>query len=45
VELGVGSDRIETISYGEEKPAVPGATTETQHARNRRAEFVIGVRR
>jgi peptidoglycan-associated lipoprotein len=45
VNLGVGGDRIETVSYGEEKPAVPDATTDSQHAKNRRAEFVIGIRR
>lgn len=45
VNLGVGAERIETVSYGEEKPAVPDATTDKQHSSNRRAEFVIGVRR
>jgi peptidoglycan-associated lipoprotein len=45
ISLGIGADRIETVSYGEEKPAVAGATDESQHARNRRAQFVIGTRR
>ncbi len=45
VNLGVAADRIETVSYGEEKPAVPDATSDSQYAKNRRAEFVIGVRR
>jgi len=43
VTLGVDANRIRTISYGEERPAVPDATTEEQHAKNRRAEFIIGV--
>jgi peptidoglycan-associated lipoprotein len=45
VTLGVGQERIETVSYGEEKPAVGGATNESDHQKNRRAEFVIGTRR
>ncbi len=45
VNLGIAPSRIETVSYGEERPAVPNATTELEHAKNRRAEFVIGVRR
>jgi peptidoglycan-associated lipoprotein len=40
VNLGIASDRISTISYGEEKPADPGHDEEAW-ARNRRAEFVI----
>ena len=44
VTLGTADTRIETISYGEEKPAVPNATNESDHALNRRAEFVIGTR-
>ena len=43
--LGISDDRIETVSYGEERPAVPDATTEKQHALNRRAEFLIGTGR
>lgn len=45
MSLGIGGDRIETISYGEERPVVPNATSEAQHSKNRRAEFIIGVRR
>lgn len=45
ITLGVAPTRIRTLSYGEERPAVPNATTEEQHARNRRAEFIIGVGR
>jgi outer membrane protein OmpA-like peptidoglycan-associated protein len=35
---------METVSYGEDRPVVPNAQTEAEHQRNRRAEFVIGVR-
>jgi peptidoglycan-associated lipoprotein len=43
--LGIADTRIDTIGYGEERPAVPNAATEEQHAKNRRAEFVIGIRK
>ncbi len=39
---GIGSDRIRTISYGEERPADPGHT-ETAWSRNRRAEFRVAT--
>ena len=38
VSLGVASDRLETISYGEELPA-DSAMTKTAWAMNRRTEF------
>jgi len=38
--LGVQADRLSTISYGKEKPAVQGSTEEAW-AKNRRAEFVL----
>lgn len=38
IRLGLAADRIETISYGEERPADPGHD-EAAWARNRRAEF------
>mgnify|MGYP001805955964 CR=1 FL=1 len=38
--LGVKADRISTISYGKEKPAVQG-NGEAAWSKNRRAEFVI----
>lgn len=38
--LGVSPDRMETISYGEERPLDPGHT-EAAWAKNRRAQFVI----
>jgi peptidoglycan-associated lipoprotein len=40
VNLGVQPERISIISYGEEKPAVPGHD-EAAWEQNRRAEFVI----
>ena len=45
VSLGISPGRIETVSYGEERPVIADAATEAQHLKNRRAEFVIGVRR
>jgi peptidoglycan-associated lipoprotein len=42
VALGVASDRVHTISYGEEMPAVPGST-EAAWAKNRRAEFKVSA--
>ncbi len=43
VALGVAVDRLHTISYGEEKPAVPG-NDETAWAKNRRAEFMVSAK-
>jgi peptidoglycan-associated lipoprotein len=40
LELGIDKARLQTVSYGEEKPADPGEN-EAAFARNRRAEFVI----
>ena len=40
VQSGITSDRIQTRSYGAEKPAVEGHD-ESAYARNRRGEFVI----
>jgi peptidoglycan-associated lipoprotein len=38
--FGISGDRVTTISYGEEQPAVEGET-ESAYSQNRRAEFVI----
>lgn len=38
--LGVASERLQSVSYGEEKPAVPGHD-ETAWEKNRRAELVV----
>ena len=38
--LGVTQADLEVVSYGEEKPAVPGSD-ETSWAQNRRADFVV----
>ena len=40
VQNGIGADRIQTRSYGEEKPAVVGGD-ESAWSKNRRGEFVI----
>ena len=40
VQSGISADRIQTRSYGEEKPAVDGHD-ESAWARNRRGEFAI----
>lgn len=40
VRLGVTDDRMQTISYGEEKPAVTGAD-ESSWAKNRRGELIL----
>ena len=40
VQSGIAADRIQTRSYGEEKPAVEGSG-ESVWAQNRRGEFVL----
>jgi peptidoglycan-associated lipoprotein len=40
VNLGISPERIETVSYGEERPLDPGHD-ESAWAKNRRAEFVV----
>ncbi len=40
VRLGVGVERVQTKSYGEEKPAVVGSD-ESAWAKNRRGEFAV----
>ena len=40
VALGIDANRLETISYGEERPLDPGHN-EAAWAKNRRAQFVI----
>ncbi len=40
VELGVGADRIRTMSLGEDRPADPDLTEDAYQA-NRRGEFVL----
>jgi peptidoglycan-associated lipoprotein len=40
VDHGIADARIETISYGEERPVAQGSD-ETAYAQNRRAEFEI----
>lgn len=38
LSLGIGADRIQTLSFGEEQPAIPGFD-ESAWSMNRRAEF------
>ncbi|MDD5727931.1 MAG: OmpA family protein [Victivallales bacterium] len=38
---GVGADRLKTISYGEDRPAIKAAGTESEHAKNRRANLIL----
>jgi Outer membrane protein and related peptidoglycan-associated (lipo)proteins len=40
VDHGIADARIETISYGEERPVAQGSD-ESAYAQNRRAEFEI----
>ena len=40
VDLGIGTNRLNTVSYGEEQPITMGHN-EASWARNRRAQFVI----
>lgn len=40
VDLGIGTNRLNTVSYGEERPIAAGHD-ETSWAENRRAQFVI----
>lgn len=38
--MGIGGERIKVVSYGEERPAVPGSS-EVAWSQNRRAEFRV----
>ena len=40
IGLGIAAERVQTASFGEERPAVPGAG-EAAWSKNRRAEFVV----
>ncbi len=40
VNMGIGTDRLSTISYGEERPVAQGRD-ESSWAKNRRAQFAI----
>jgi peptidoglycan-associated lipoprotein len=40
ITLGIAADRVDTISFGEDKPAVPGHD-EAAWAKNRRGEFIL----
>ena len=38
---GVSTGRIKTISYGEDRPAIKNATSERDHAKNRRGVLIL----
>jgi len=40
-EKGIDSKRLTSKGFGESKPLIKGATTEDDHQRNRRVEFII----
>ena len=40
IRLGIDSGRVDTLSYGEDKPAVTGSG-EGVWSKNRRAEFIL----
>jgi len=40
VDLGVDASRIQTISYGEERPLFPGQDEES-YSQNRRDDFIM----
>jgi peptidoglycan-associated lipoprotein len=42
VDLGVPASRVRTLSFGEDRPAVPGKS-EAAWSRNRRAELSLGT--
>ncbi len=43
-DLGISPNRLNTVSYGIERPEIPNAATEAEHAKNRRAEFLVGTK-
>lgn len=42
-QQGIEEARMQTVSYGEDRPAVQNAKTEPEHQLNRRAEFLVGL--
>jgi len=40
VDMGIGANRLKTISYGEERPIAMGQD-EASWAKNRRAQFMV----
>ena len=45
VDSGIDENRLFTISYGSDKPDVADASTEAEHAKNRRCQFLIGTKK
>jgi len=44
MDLRISAARLNTVSYGFERPVIANAETEAEHAKNRRVEFVVGVK-
>jgi peptidoglycan-associated lipoprotein len=40
IKLGISGDRVDTISYGKDRPADPGHS-DSAHDKNRRGEFIL----
>lgn len=43
--LGIDASRMQTLSYGVDRPEIPNAKTEEQHSKNRRGQFLVGDRK
>ena len=43
--LGIDTARMQTLSYGVDRPEIPNAKTEEQHSKNRRGQFLVGDRK
>ena len=43
--LGIDNARMQTLSYGVDRPEIPNAKTEEQHSKNRRGQFLVGDRK
>ncbi len=43
--LGLSDERMMTVSYGEDRPVIPNAASESEHQQNRRAEFLLGTKK
>ena len=44
-DSGIAADRMFTISYGSDKPAVADANDDAAHAKNRRCQFLLGTKK
>jgi len=41
-DLGIDNARMQTLSYGIDRPEIPNAKTEAEHSKNRRGQFLVG---